>query len=71
MPKEIAGKRYYTVMEAGKALQVTPQTIRTWIKRGRLQAYRIGVPLYIPEQSLKQFIASAIVPTSINITLQK
>jgi excisionase family DNA binding protein len=71
MPKQIAGVKYYSVMEAGKLLDVTPQTIRTWIKKGRLQAYRIGVPLYIPEQSLKGFIVSAIVPTSINATLQK
>lgn len=71
MPKEIAGKTYYTVAEVAEALDVTPQTVRAWAKRGRLKAHRIGLPILISEDSLRSFIDSSVVPTSIKPTLQK
>ncbi len=33
---------YLTVMQAAKQLSVHPSTIRRWIDRGRLPAYRLG-----------------------------
>ncbi len=32
----IEGIKFYTIPETAKALRVTPQTIRAYIKRGRL-----------------------------------
>jgi len=52
----IANIDFLTVQETAKALGVTPQTVRTYIKQGRLKANRIGRPLLIMEKSLKDFV---------------
>jgi len=56
MATEIEGIKFYTIQETAKALQVTPQTVRAYIKRGRLQSQRIGRPLLITERNLKEFL---------------
>jgi len=52
----IEGIKFYTIPETAQALRVTPQTIRTWIKQGRLKAQRIGRPILITENNLKEFL---------------
>jgi excisionase family DNA binding protein len=44
-----------TVEQAAQRLQVTPNTIRTWIKQGRIPGNKIGRVYRIPEQALDQF----------------
>lgn len=56
MPTIIEGIKFYTIPEIAEALQVTPQTIRTYIKQGRLKAQRIGRPILITENNLKDFL---------------
>jgi excisionase family DNA binding protein len=56
MATVIEGIKFYTVPEAAEALRVTPQTIRAWIKQGRLKAKRIGRPILITENHLKEFL---------------
>lgn len=34
MATEIEGIKFYTIPQTAKALRVTPQTIRAWIKQG-------------------------------------
>ena len=58
MPTEIEGIRFYTLLEASKTLKVTPQTIRTYIKKGRLKGKRIGRPILITENNIKEFLTS-------------
>jgi DNA-binding transcriptional MerR regulator len=41
----IEGIRFYTITETVEALQVTPQTIRAYIKKGRIKSQRIGRPI--------------------------
>lgn len=55
MPTAIEGINYYTIQEAAKALQVTPQTVRAYIKQGKIKDYKIVKPLLIAEDSLKIF----------------
>jgi excisionase family DNA binding protein len=57
MPTEIQGIKFYTVTEAAKGLQVTTQTVRAWIKQGKLRGQRIGRPILITEENLKEFLA--------------
>lgn len=57
MPTVIEGLKLYTIQETAKALKVTPQTIRTWIKQGRIKGQRIGRPILITERSLKEFLS--------------
>jgi excisionase family DNA binding protein len=52
----IEGIKFYTVPETAEALNVTPQTIRTYIKKGRINSQRIGRPILITENNLKEFL---------------
>ena len=52
----IEGIKFYTIPDTAKALKVTPQTVRRWIKQGRLKSQRIGRPIYITENNLKEFL---------------
>jgi excisionase family DNA binding protein len=52
----IEGIKFYTIRDAAQALRVTPQTIRAWIKKGRLKGQRIGRPILITEGNLREFL---------------
>jgi len=56
MPTIIEGIKFYTILETAEALHVTPQTIRAWIKQGRIKSQRIGRPILITESNLKEFL---------------
>ena len=56
MATEIEGIKFYTIPEVAKALKVTPQTIRTWIKQNKIKSQRIGRPILITENNLKEFL---------------
>jgi excisionase family DNA binding protein len=52
----IENLKFYTVIEIAEALKVTPQTVRLYIKQGRLKSQRIGRPILISEKQLREFI---------------
>jgi excisionase family DNA binding protein len=56
MATEIEGIKFYTIPETAQALRVTPQTIRAWIKKGRIKSQRIGRPILITENNLNEFL---------------
>jgi excisionase family DNA binding protein len=56
MPTEIQGITFYTIPEAAQELRVTPQTVRKYIKLGKLKSQRIGKPIYITKENLKEFL---------------
>ena len=56
MGTEIEGILFYTIPETAKVLRVTPQTIRSYIKQGRIKSQRIGRPILITENNLKAFL---------------
>ena len=60
MPTVIETIKFYTIQETAKALQVTPQTIRSYIKQGRLKSQRIGRPILITENNLKEFLKATV-----------
>lgn len=49
--------RTITVEQAADRLQVKPNTIRTWIKQGRIPGRKIGRVYRIPEQALNQLVS--------------
>jgi len=55
----IEGIKFYTIPETAKALRVTPQTIRAWIKQGRIRSQRIGRTILITENNLKDFLQAS------------
>ena len=56
MPTEIEGITFYTIPETAKALKVTSQTVRTWIKQGKIKSQRIGRPIFITQNNLWEFL---------------
>lgn len=60
MPTTIEGIKFYTIPEVAEVLNVTPQTIRTWIKQGKIKSQRIGRPIYITENNIKEFLKESI-----------
>lgn len=56
MPTIIEGIKFYTIPEVAEALNVTSQTIRAWIKQGKIKSQRIGRPILITESNLKEFL---------------
>ena len=53
---EIQGITFYTVIEIAQLLDITPQTVRAYIKEGRLKGKRIGRPILITQESLSAFL---------------
>jgi excisionase family DNA binding protein len=56
MPKEIEGIKFYTLIETADLLQVTLQTVRSYVYRGRLRAHKIGSATLITHKSLMEFL---------------
>jgi excisionase family DNA binding protein len=56
MSTEIEGIKFYTIAELSALLKVTPQTIRTYIKQGKLKGQRVGRPTLVTERSLHNFL---------------
>jgi excisionase family DNA binding protein len=56
----IEGIKFYTIPETAKALRVTPQTIRLYIKQGKIKSQRIGRPILIKENNLREFLQATI-----------
>jgi len=56
MATEIEGIKFYTIPDTAEALNVTPQTVRAYIKKGKLKSIRIGRPILITENNLKEFL---------------
>ncbi len=51
----IEGIKFYSISETGKALHVTPPTVRAYIKKGRIKSQIIGRHIYITENNVKEF----------------
>jgi excisionase family DNA binding protein len=56
MATVIEGIKFYTIPETAEALNVTPQTVRAYIKQGKLKGQRIGRPILITENNLREFL---------------
>jgi len=56
MATVIEGIKFYTIPETAEALNITPQTVRAYIKQGKLKGQRIGRPILITENNLKEFL---------------
>jgi excisionase family DNA binding protein len=56
LPTTIEGIRFLTILETAQTLHVTPQTVRAYIKQGKLKGLRIGRPMLITESNLMKFL---------------
>jgi excisionase family DNA binding protein len=56
MPTVIEGIKFYKIPEIAEILLVSPQTVRAYIKQGKIKAQRIGRPIYVTDKNLKEFM---------------
>ena len=50
-------KRFYTVKEIAEDLGVKEDTVRDWVRRRELAAYRVGRELRIKKEDYEKFLA--------------
>ena len=48
-----------TSTQAGNVLGVTGQTIKNWVREGRLAGYRIGGRIMVPKEVVAEYVARA------------
>jgi putative molybdopterin biosynthesis protein len=51
-------ERFFTVDEVAGSLQVSDQTVRRWVKSGKLAAFKPGKELRIRAADLEEFLES-------------
>ena len=56
MPIKIEGLKLYTVQDLSKILDVTPVTLRKYIRTGRIKAQKVGRRYMVTQESLKEFL---------------
>jgi len=56
MPTQITGITFYTVQETAKELRVSTQSVRNYIKQGKLKARRVGKFIMITEIDIRKFL---------------
>ncbi len=47
---------FYTVEQAAEILNISAQTLRRWIRAGRIETYKFGRGHRIPVEALERFI---------------
>jgi excisionase family DNA binding protein len=52
-----AAPRFFTVSDIADFLDVSPRSVRRWIKDGRLVAHRFGVAVRIGSDDFAAFVA--------------
>lgn len=52
-------EKMLTPQEVAQRLRVTPQTVRNWIREGKIKAVRVGRPWRIPESELRAILEQA------------
>jgi len=60
MAVEIEGIKFYTIPEVAEALKITPQTVRRYLKAGKLKGQRIGRGILITEKNIREFLKPSI-----------
>jgi len=57
MPKTIQGITLYTIPEAAEELGVSNNTVRNYLRSGKLHGTRIGRPIFITDKDIKKLVA--------------
>lgn len=53
---QVGNERAYNVQEVAVLLNVTPVTVRSYIRQGKIRAQKVGRALYIAEGNLQEFL---------------
>ena len=53
---EMGDIKAYDVYEISKAFDITPQSVRKYLKGGKIKAKKFGTKWYITEEAMKDFL---------------
>lgn len=56
MPINIRGEKYYLVEDLAKILPLTKNTVRMYIRKGRLRGRKLGKLFYVSNTDLRKFL---------------
>jgi excisionase family DNA binding protein len=57
-------ERLLSIEAVAELLSVSPWTIRSWIRDGRLGSAKLGTRRLIPQSEVERFVAGSFVPPS-------
>ena len=55
--------KVYNVAELSDILRLTPQSVRRFIKEGRIRAQKVGTRWLVTEEALRLFLEGGTLPT--------
>lgn len=58
MPEQGTARTWMTIEEVATRLEVTTRSVNNYIKKGELEAFKMGGRWRITEEALQKFIAS-------------
>lgn len=56
MPNELGGIKLFMVQDLSRLLSLTPQTVRKYLKDGKIKAKKVGIRYMVTEENLKNFL---------------
>lgn len=56
MPIEFGGTKLYTIEELSKILDISHNTLRIYLRDGKLVGQKVGPRWYIAEENVKKFL---------------
>jgi len=59
MPIELGEFVLYSLKEISEACDVSPGTLRDYIKKGKLRGRKVGSQWYVSERSLREFFGDS------------
>ena len=57
--KQIGDIKFYDVQEIAKAFDMTPQSIRRFLREGRIKARKFGTRWYVTEEAIRDYLTGA------------
>lgn len=53
---QVGTEKAYNVQEAAEILKLTPQSVRAYIRSGKIKAQKVGTRYHIAESNLQTFL---------------
>ena len=54
--KQFGDIKFYDVQEIAKAFDMTPQSVRKYLKEGRIKAQKVGTKWLVSEEAIREFL---------------
>lgn len=54
--KQIGDIKFYDVQEIARIFDMTPQSIRKFIREGRIKGRKVGTRWYVTEEAIREYL---------------